>query len=170
MAKFTLTIETNDAAELADITAAIADEQAAAHTQEQTSISDNPEPKADVARPTPPKRGRPAKTTAAKDAAPTEEVPAEEQASASTPSTTVSHFDMAAAAAEKDVAKIDVEGAGLEPISAADCKLALNAAMDRKHDPASIQKALLEKFGGGSISRIDEARYGDVKAYLDSLK
>ena len=166
MAKYTLTIETNDPVELADITAAIAEEQGAVDELPPTAAAHRNMEQArqqvaaaEVAEAPKPRRGRPAKATEpASDAARTEEtaVPAEETPSASSPSTTASPSEPAKTA-EGDV-------------TAQDCKLALNGAMDRDVPPNRIQAAMLEKFGAGSIMKIEPARYGELKVFLEGLQ
>lgn len=160
MAKFTLTIETDDPIELADITAAIAEEQSATapadlpvilHPEAQAVNKHNGVEQA-PAKP----KGRPPKA-AASVAAATEATSdlVDETPGESSLSTTVSPSDSAA---------------DNNAVTAQDCKLALTAAMDRDVPPNKIQAALVEKFGAGSVMKIDPSRYAELKAYLESLQ
>jgi hypothetical protein len=151
VAKYTLTIETNDPIELADITAAIAEEQmpgdelppsAQVHHQMEAP-SETPKP-----------RGRPKKADApAAEQTAEPEAPVSEKPSEASPSTTASPSNQP-----------------VGDVTAQDCKLALNAAMDRDVPPAAIQAALIEHFGAGSIMKIDASRYGELKTFLEGLK
>lgn len=172
MAKYTLTIETNDPIELADITAAIAEEQTSPSDEKLVhSVLERvtvPPGDFDIERlePNPPKARRGRAATKATSASAVEtiggaQVPAGETPGESTPSTIASPSEVEQLAA--DVAKAH------EPVTAQDCKLALNAAMDRDVPPVVIQQKMIEKFGAGSVMKIAEEQYPALKAFLEGL-
>lgn len=155
MAKYTLTIETNDPVELADITAAIAEEQAVDRFSPEGGGHSIPitieEPKNETPKA---RRGRPAKASASAVEEVGETVdPVVATSGESIPLTTASHS----------------EPATNEAVSAQDCKDILLKCMDQGISPNALQGMMNEKFGVGSIMKIDPAKYPALKAELQGL-
>jgi hypothetical protein len=155
VAKFTLTIETDDAYELANLTAALADEAG-----EVAAPADRPTPAADK-----PKRGRPSKASAsAVEQTGVVESPVEKPAQPS-PSTTASPFDLnvkqGAAAVEA------IKDPGAAKLTLADAKSALNDLISATDTGRALE--VMKAMGFERISACPEDKYGAFIAKVQEI-
>jgi hypothetical protein len=161
VAKFTLTIETSDAFELANITSAIAGEM-----DSEAAPASLLEDAARVMN-VPKTRQRRAK----KDGADAAELTGGEASLAETDvsskallSTTASPFDNEIKLAEKDVAKLqDPKKAG---VTLADCKKSLSDLIEKIDTDKALK--VLQGFGIERVSACPEDKFGELKAHLDA--
>ena len=154
MAKFTLTIETDDAIELADLVSAIADSGASGD---------------EAARPTPsadkPKRGRPSKASASvvEQTGAAESVV--EKPAQPSPSTTASPFDLnvkqGAAAVES------IKDPAATKYTLADAKSALNDLISATDTGKALE--VMKSMGFERISACPEDKYGAFIARVQEL-
>jgi hypothetical protein len=154
VAKFTLTIETDDAYELANLTAALADEAG-----EVAAPADRPTPSADK-----PKRGRPSKASAsAVEQTGVVESPVEKLAQPS-PSTTASPFDLNV---KQGAAVEAIKDPGAAKLTLADAKSALNDLISATDTGRALE--VMKAMGFERISACPEDKYGAFVAKVQEI-
>jgi hypothetical protein len=159
MAKFTLTIETDDAGELAELAAAMAD-LSSPYEREETSKAETLSDDAPRVMNVPKPRTRRTKAEMEADARASSVRGAEPAPEKSTPSPSAPATSGSPQAATPP---------STETVTAEMVKQQLNAAMDNNLSPAKAQEIMISQFGAGSVGKIDPARYPELLELFKSL-
>ena len=161
MAKFTLTIETDDAGELAELAAAMADLSSPYEREDTPKAEHVPNrPMETEPREDKPRRTRRTKAEMEADARASSARGAEPAPEKSTPSPSAPATSGSLQAATPP---------STETVTAEMVKQQLNAAMDNNLSPARAQEIMISQFGAGSVGKIDPARYPELLELFKSL-
>jgi hypothetical protein len=160
MAKFTLTIETDDAGELAELAAAMADLSSPYEREETPKAEPLNRPMETEPGEDKPRRTRRTKAEMEADARASSVRGAEPVPEKSTPSPSAPATSGSLQAATPP---------STETVTAEMVKQQLNAAMDNNLSPAKAQEIMISQFGAGSVGKIDPARYPELLELFKSL-